>query len=258
MEIHLIRHATLKVKYGNKMFLIDPWLMMKEEMPGFPIGVNPEVRQPRVDLPISIDEIVNTDAVILTHTHEDHWDDIAGKSINKNLPFFVQNENDANFIKKYGFTDVRIIEEAGTQFEGINLYKTGTQHGPHEIVKPFFDSINVPYDCMGVVFQKQGQKTLYVAGDTIWCDEVKTAIDKFSPSVIVANLGGVSLFIDGKSQNITMDLKDVKEMSSYAKSAKIIVDHMETTSHITFWRDDVKKLNLPNVVVPDDNDIIKV
>lgn len=53
---------------------------------------------------------------------------------------------------------------------------------------------------MGVVFQKQGQKTLYVAGDTIWCDEVKTAIDKFSPSVIIANLGGVSLFIDGKSQ----------------------------------------------------------
>ena len=120
--------------------------------------------------------------------------------VNKNLPFFVQDENDANIIKKYGFTGVRILEEAGTQFEGINLYKTGTQHGPREIAKPFFDSINVPYDCMGFVFQKHCQKTLYVAGDTIWCDEVKTAIDKFSPSVIIANLGGVSLFIDGKSQ----------------------------------------------------------
>lgn len=36
MEIHLIRHATIKIKYGNKMFLVDPWLMKKDEMPGFP------------------------------------------------------------------------------------------------------------------------------------------------------------------------------------------------------------------------------
>lgn len=261
MEIHLIRHATIKIKYGNKMFLVDPWLMKKDEMPGFPIGVNPEVRQPRVDLPISIDEIVNVDAVILTHTHDDHWDEIAAKSINKDLQFFVQNENDLNLIKHYGFTNVKIIEENGTQYERINLYKTGTQHGPRELVKPFFDSINVPYDCMGVVFQSENLKTLYLTGDSIWCNEVKNAIDQFSPSIIVANLGGVSIFINGKAQNITMDINEKaqnKTLSSYAKSAKIIGDHMDTTSHITFEREDVKKLNLPNVVVPNDNQIITI
>lgn len=50
----------------------------------------PDVRQPRVDLPISIDQTVKTDAVILTHTHEDHWGEIAAKSLDK-------NENDLRF-----------------------------------------------------------------------------------------------------------------------------------------------------------------
>ena len=154
--------------------------MNKDEMPGFSACVN-EVRQPRVDVPISIDEIVNTDAVILTHTHIDHWDEIAAKSINKNLPFFVQNESDANLIKKLGFSNIKIVEETGTQFEGINLYKTETQHGSPE-VKPYYTSINDSNDCMGVVLQKDGQKMLYITGDSIWCDEVKEAIDKFFPS----------------------------------------------------------------------------
>lgn len=113
--------------------------MKKDEIPGFLIGVNPEVRQPRVDLPISIDEIIQTDAVILTHTHDDLWDEIAAKSLNKNMQFFVQNEDDFNLIKKYGFINIKIIEENGIEFEGIKLFKTGTQHGPREIVKPFFD-----------------------------------------------------------------------------------------------------------------------
>ena len=48
----------------------------------------------------------------------------------------------------------------------------------------------------------------------------------------------------------------LKNMSSYAKNVKIIGDHMETTSRITYKREDVKKLNLQNVVILDDNDII--
>ena len=44
-----------------------------------------------------------------THTHLDHWDDTAIKSIPKSLPIFVQNTADKELIISQGFNDVRII-----------------------------------------------------------------------------------------------------------------------------------------------------
>ena len=54
-------------------------------------------RLPLVDLPIPIEEIVkDLDAVIVTHTHVDHWDEFAAKAIPKYIPIFVQNGSDKN------------------------------------------------------------------------------------------------------------------------------------------------------------------
>lgn len=66
-------------------------------------GINADIRQPRVELPMSIEEIVNVDAVILTHFHPDHFDEFAAKALDKNIPFFVQNEFDFNMIKSFGY-----------------------------------------------------------------------------------------------------------------------------------------------------------
>ena len=123
--------------------------------------MNENVRQPRVELPIAIDEIVNVDAVILTHFHPDHFDEFAAKEIDKNIPFFVQHEMDKQIIDKFGFHDVRIIAEDGTDFEGIKLYKTLCQYGRRELVKSLFEQIGVPYEAMGVVFKSDNENTLY-------------------------------------------------------------------------------------------------
>ena len=89
MKITQIRNATLIIEYDNTRFLIDPWLGPKGYMPGFETAVNSEIRQPRVELPFSIDKIVNVDSVIITHIHPDHWDEYAEHAIDKNLKIFV-------------------------------------------------------------------------------------------------------------------------------------------------------------------------
>ena len=61
MQIHQIRSATLIITYNNKRFLIDPWLMPKNYMEGFEAGLNSNIRQPRVELPVGIEEIVNVE-----------------------------------------------------------------------------------------------------------------------------------------------------------------------------------------------------
>ena len=69
MKIHQIRNATIIITYNDKRFLIDPWLMPAGFMPGFEGAMNSNVKQPRVELPISADKIVDVDAVIeVLHT----------------------------------------------------------------------------------------------------------------------------------------------------------------------------------------------
>ena len=253
LQIHQIRNATIIITYKDKRFLIDPWLMPKDYMAGFEAGVNSHIRQPRVELPISIEKIVDVDAVILTHYHPDHWDEFAEKAINKNIPFFVQSEIDKELIENSSFKDVRVISANGTDFEGIKLYKTNCQHGKREIIKPLCESFGMPYDSMGVIFKSENNKTLYVAGDTIWCSEVKEAIDKFQPEIIVINACGAAV-VNG--ERIIMNIDDVKEIASYSKNSKIVASHMGTVSHLTVTRDDIKNLKLENVLVPDDNQIL--
>ena len=162
MLIHQIRNATLIITYKDKKFLIDPWLMPKDYMPGFEMAVNANVRQPRVELPLSVEKIVDVDAVILTHFHPDHWDEFATKAIDKKIPFFVQSEVGQKQIQSLGFSDVRVVSVSGTEFYGITLYKTFGQHGKREIIKPLCEQVNMAYDAMGVIFKAKNEKTLYV------------------------------------------------------------------------------------------------
>ena len=83
MKITQIRNATLIIEYNNNKFLIDPWLGPKNYMPGFDTAINAQIRQPRVELPFAINEIVNVDAVIVTHVHPDHWDELQKKLLIK-------------------------------------------------------------------------------------------------------------------------------------------------------------------------------
>ena len=111
----------------------------------------------------------------------------------------------------------------------------------------------MPYDAMGIIFKSENEKILYVAGDTIWCEEVKEALDKHNPDVIVTNACGATV-ING--ERLIMNLDDMKEISSYCKNSKIIASHMDTVSHLTVTRDDIKNLKLDNVLVPDDNQML--
>jgi len=253
MKIQQIRNATLVITYANKKFLTDPWLMPKDYMDGFEMAVNPDVRQPRVELPLPIEEIVDVDAVVLTHYHPDHWDEFAAKALNKDLPFFVQSEEDFKIISGLGFKDVRIIEDV-YDFDGIKLYKTGGQHGRREAMKPLMTQAGLPYDAMGLIFKSEGEKTLYLAGDTIFCDEVKSALDQYHPDVIIVNACGATVM---SGEKIIMDSEDVKTIAEYAPHATIIASHMDTVSHLTVTRDDIKNLKLNNVVVPADGEILE-
>ena len=231
--------------------------MPKDYMPGFDVAINSDVRQPRVELPFGIEKIVDVDAVIITHIHPDHWDEFAENALDKNIKVFVQSIIDKDYVITKGFTNVEIIQESGTEYNGITLYKTGTQHGKREIIKPLCDSIGLPYDAMGVVFKSNDEKTLYIAGDTIWCEEVKAALEKYSPDVIVVNACAATVL---NGERLIMNIDDVKEVLQHAPNSTVIASHMDTVSHLSVTRNDLKgfknKNNIDNLLIPEDGEII--
>ncbi len=254
-SIQLLRNATLVVQLSGKKILIDPMFAEKGAFPAFS-GAGNNFRNPMVDLPINEDEIRHIideiDAVFITHTHLDHWDPKARKMIPKNKPLFVQPA-DEKLIKSQGFTDVTVVENT-TIWEGITIHRTGGQHGFGAVGK-LMGTVS------GYVFMNTDQ-SIYIAGDTRWCDEVKTALHTYTPDVIVLNAGGAQ-FIEGnkKGDPITMTPEDVITVQKNAVNAQIITVHMNTLNHCFVKRKDLRNaLNLEGinklVQIPADGDII--
>lgn len=238
-EIHYqhIRNATAKITYGDATFLVDPYLAEKGKYAGFAGTKNSEKRNPLIELGEPVESVLKgVDAVIVTHTHDDHWDETAQKLIDKNLPIFVQDANDAKIIRSQGFKDVRVVGK-NTEFKQVKLSKTGGQHGTDEMYSnPALAELLG--EAMGVVFQTDKEKTLYIVGDTVWNSEVETALNRYQPEVIVMNTGHAEL--ENSNDSIIMGTEDVAKMAQTMPKANIITVHMDTVNHGTVSKADMR------------------
>lgn len=185
VRITQIRNATLHIAYGGVRFLVDPMLSDRHSWPGFEGSVNSEERNPLVHLPMTKEEILDVDAVIVTHLHEDHWDEEARKGLPKALPIFAQSDADAATIREEGFSDVRVLSDK-SNFNGVQLVKTAGRHGTDAHYAKIGSLLG---EACGVVFKKAGLETIYLAGDTIWHDRVATVLKTHRPDVAILNTG---------------------------------------------------------------------
>ena len=112
MNITHIRNATQLITYAGKRLLIDPMLAPKGAYPGFPGTAYAERRNPTVELPVDVNTLLDADAVIVTHTHDDHWDRTAVELIAKDKPIYVQNDRDAALLRSQGFSNLTVMTDA--------------------------------------------------------------------------------------------------------------------------------------------------
>src|SRR3954447_1769872 len=163
MDLTLLRNATLLIEMGGRRLLVDPSLDPAGARP--PIANTADPRpNPLVELPRPTEEVVaGLDAVLVTHLHADHLDDTAVAVLERRAPLAGQPP-DEPVLRERGFTDVRPVA-GGIDLCGIGVARTGGRHGTGEI------GARMGPVC-GFVLRAPGEPVLYVAGDTIWCDEV--------------------------------------------------------------------------------------
>lgn len=246
MKIQLIRHSTIIISTNNKTILVDPVLSEANSLS--PIeGVPNQNKNPLTPLPMAIDYITNCDAVLITHTHMDHFDNAAINSLSKDIPIFCQPD-DKSKLENYNFTNVHSIQDNYT-WNDITINRTSGMHGYGELAKELGP-------VSGFVISSQHEKTIYIAGDTVWCTEVKKSIEKFKPNVIVCNCG-CAQFSFGKP--ITMTTSDIYEISKRYPDLKIVAVHMDAWNHCRLSRKDLRnyiKANKFNnyIAVPEDGE----
>lgn len=213
MKITQVRNATLLLDYAGTRFLIDPMLSAKGAFPGFEGTANSQLRNPLVELPLPIDELVDVDAVIVTHDHPDHWDDAARTLVPKHLPLFVQHQKDADAIRASG---------------------TDGQHGSDQLMAVLGERMG---EVCGVVFSHPDEPSLYLAGDTVWNAQVKQALQLHQPEVIILNCGDAQ--VPGLG-SIIMGKEDVAAVYQAAPQATLIASHMEAVNHAVLSRQELR------------------
>jgi L-ascorbate metabolism protein UlaG (beta-lactamase superfamily) len=237
IKFRLLRHATLLVEVNGRKILVDPMLSKKNEMEPVQNAAN-TTRIPMVDLPLNENELAQllneVDAVLVTHLHRDHWDVAAQQQISKGKLLICQPGDEIK-IREQGFTNVQVVEKSWV-WNDIKIHRTRGQHGTGEIGK-LMGTVS------GFVIEYQDQR-IYIAGDTIWCDDVKEAITNHQPTHIIVNGGGAQFL---KGDPITMTTDDVVALAQFTK-AKITVVHLESINHCYQRRPDfnevIKKNNL--------------
>lgn len=246
MRLRLLRHATLVVEFAGRKLLIDPMLGAPGTMPAIENSPHPRPN-PLAPLPAAVPEIVqDLDAVLITHTHRDHWDDAAVRELPKDVPLLCQPEDEAK-LQGQGFTHVQPLQ-TGLIWNALEVTRTGGQHGTGEIGRKM-----APVS--GFVLRGPGEDALYIAGDTIWCSEVQQAIQQFRPAVIVVNAGAAG-FLEGDP--ITMTAADVLSVCRAAPQAKVVAVHMEAINHCLLTRQElaaqVQSAGTRQVLIPNDGD----
>ena len=216
MRLRLIRHATVLLSTGGKTILVDPMLDPAGARP--PVENTPNQRDnPLVELPEPAAVVVQgLDAIVVTHLHQDHFDATAAALLPKDVPLFC-SPDDSETLRGHGFADVRPVDDR-VEWEGMAITRTAGVHGP---LGPS------PGFVIG---------SLYVAGDTVWCDEVRAALDEHRPAVVVVNASGAR-FLEGGPLVMTVD--DVVAVARHAPDAHVVAVHLEAINHCLETRADL-------------------
>lgn len=260
MQFQQIRSATSIVTFGDKRFLIDPMLAKMGTYPSVPNTSDTGRGNPDCELPCPMESLFEVDAVIATHLHFDHFDEVAIRELPKALPLFAQSQEEAQVLQGYGFKDVRVLLDDGVEFEGVTLYRTDCDHGSSNLVTlDGYKDMQLSEKASGVVFSSpKEQHRFYLVGDSVYSQEVVDAMTKFEPDIVAVNAAGAQYPL---AHLLIMNQYDVQSLMRHFPKVEVVATHVEGVSHASVTRPMLREFaqqhNLTRLHVPNDGEILR-
>jgi L-ascorbate metabolism protein UlaG (beta-lactamase superfamily) len=238
VRVTLVRHATLLVELKDRRILVEPMLD--------PVGARPPVEDspsprpnPLVPLPMPPEEVVEgLDAVVVTHLHQDHFDETGARLLPRDVPVFCQPD-DAESLRARGL-DARPVDRE-LVWEGLRIARTGGRHGSDEATVRDLAPVS------GFVLDG-----LYIAGDTVWCAEVEEALERHRPRVAVVNGSGARFVRGGPLVMTAAQVREVVE-----RVPTVVVVHLEAIDHCLEARAEIRA-DVPEALVPEDGETLEL
>ncbi len=248
MVIQQIRNATLKIKYGNTTFLIDPWL--QDQGTGFSVkAIRPEMQEvkcPMNALPDSPESILKgVDYCLVTHLHFDHF---SPDYLPQDLKIIAQNQTDSEKLLQMGFMNTTAFASESVTVDDVVIHKTKAVHGDSD------ELVERMGEVCGYLFEAHAEKRLYIAADTVYCPEVEQTIRRYQPDVIILNCCEATTPLG----RLIMNLSDVEKVCQAAPQAVVIASHLDSVNHALLTRKDItaftKGKSLAGIRVPEDGE----
>ena len=222
MELHLVRHATMRFRYAAQSFITDPYLAAMHTRPSYRgLSLNPTAALPCSPL----EAIAGVEMALISHLHSDHFDPAARDLLPKDLSILCQPE-DRSELKSLGFHKVVPVTEA-VDWEGITITRTPCRHGSGEVLEDMGQA-------SGFVLSAAGEPTVYWVGDSIWYEGVADVISRVQPDVIITHSCGA---VWGDHVPIVMDAEQTVALCRAAPNSTVVATHMEAVDHATVTRE---------------------
>jgi L-ascorbate metabolism protein UlaG (beta-lactamase superfamily) len=227
MQLQVVRNATLRLTYGNRVFITDPYLAPKHSQEPL-VGKS---RNPTAGLPFPPkDVLADIEMVLVSHLHPDHFDGIAQQLLPKSIQIYCQ-PGDEQQIRAAGFTNIKAIDRT-VDWHGMRIARTSGQHG-NEAWAEQMGSVS------GFILRAQNEPTVYWTGDTIWYEAVEQVILENKPDIIITHSSGASL---EAGEPIIMDAQQTIKVCRAAPQSMVIAIHMETFDFDTVSRRDLRTM----------------
>lgn len=223
MKFTHIRHGSHMLHYKGFTLLIDPVLADQGTYAPIPAKGMCK-RNPLVELPFNLDFLQDVDAVLITHLHNDHFDQYAKEILDKNL-MIICHPTDSAKIKSFGFNNVHPINDDFIILQDIKIFVTSGRHGHGLTAKAMG---HVCGFILEDISTNNCEPKVYIIGDSVWYPEIENALNTHKPDLIILFAGQATL---GRAKPITMSTYDIDQIATTLTDARLIVIHLEAWNH---------------------------
>ncbi len=202
-SIFFIGTATVLIRYRGFTILTDPNFLHRGDTVHLGYGLR---SQRRTEPAIGFEELPDVDLVLLSHMHEDHFDRLVEKRLDRRMPI-VSTPHSTLVLKRKGFLSTHALStwdrfEVRKGASRMTITAMPAKHGPSvvsSLLPPVMGSMLELDRGDGTTFR------LYVSGDTMIHEQLRE-VPKRYPDIDLAllHLGGTRVL----GILVTMDAKE--------------------------------------------------